>query len=69
MKKAIFVRSLILFQVEGAGVKRSRRLEGRGKRRGIGERGSCLVALNEWDVLLKKKKKKKKQKCAVDAHP
>ena len=51
MKKMIFVRSLILIQVEGAGVERGRRLGGRGKGRGIGKRGSCLVALNEWDVL------------------
>ena len=51
MKKMIFVRSLILIQVEAAGVEKGRRLGGRGKGRGIGERGSCLVALNEWDVL------------------
>ena len=51
MKKMIFVRSLILIQVEDAGVERGRRLGGRGKGRGIGKRGSCLVALNEWDVL------------------
>ena len=62
MKKVIFVRPLILIQVEGAGVERGRRLGGRGKGRGIGERGSCLVALNKWEVLLKKK-------CVVNAHP
>ena len=64
MKKMIFFRSLILIQVEAAGVEKGRRLGGRGKGRGIEERGSCLVALNEWDVL-----KKKKKKFVVDAHP
>ena len=33
------------------GVEKGRRLGGREKGRGIGKRGSCLVAINEWDAL------------------